>query len=449
VTSAKARATDTVVARAVRAQQRALAGSALLLVVLGGALAALDATSREDVAMLQIAHVFVAELDGGSADGLREAAVDELEEQSGFTGLIEVRRGSELLASSSADEPFGGALPGSGTCALEALPRGLHRVCALEANGLVIVVGEPLFVALRPVLFAIGAMALTAFFVTVLGAALSRRAVARALAPLSEFTAKVASSRTGEARAPAAAWDVVEIETLASTVDGLLQRIETAHERERRFLMDASHELRSPLARLRAELELAVSETNDPALVARLTRAGATCERLIRDTESLLALARSEPPAGVAVDIVESVRRVLSDLAVHEGPRAERVTQSGDDEALVRADPALVELVVANLIDNALKFSEGTVRVSVSSRDARVTIEVVDAGAGLATGDEARAFEPFFRGDEARATKSGTGLGLALVLHASRALGGEATLERAKEGGTIARVELPAWSPAR
>lgn len=436
------------VGRAVRAQQRALSGSAILLVVLGGAFAALDATNREDASMLHIAHVFAAELDPDTSERLRRAVADELGEQAAFRGLIEVRRGDEILGSSPADTGLDASTPASGACAFSRVDERLHRVCALRSGDLVIVVAEPFFAALRPVLLAIGAMALTALVVTLFGAALSRRAVSRALAPLSELTTKVAATRAGEPPALGVAWDVAEIETLASAFEGLLARIETARERERRFLMDASHELRSPLARLRAELELAISEATEPHLVARLTRASSTCERLIRDTESLLALARSEKPVGVAVDVQDSVRRVVSDLAVHDGALAARIAVGGDEEALVRADPALVELVIANLLDNALKFSEAGVRVDVRSRDARVTVEVSDSGPGIAAADTGRAFEPFFRGDDARARKSGTGLGLALVLHASRALGGEATLERSENGGTVARVELPAWSDA-
>ncbi len=440
-----ARATDTVVGRAVRAQQRALAASALLLVVLGGAFAALDATKREDTAMLQIAHVFAAELEEDSPGEQRQAVLDELDEQAAFRGLIEVRRGSELLGSSPRETGLGEAMPTSGTCAFQHVGERLHRVCAVRARDLVIVTAEPFALALRPVAFAIGAMALTALFVTLLGAALSRRAVARALGPLSELTSKVAAA-TAEGPALDVAWDVVEIETLASAFEGLLSRIATARERERRFLMDASHELRSPLARLRAELELAVQETADPELLARLARASSTCARLIRDTESLLALARSETPVGIAVDVRDSVRRVVEDVAARDASLAVRVVVSGDEEALVRADPALVELVIANLIDNALKFSAGPSEVIVKSLEGEVTLDVKDLGPGIGESDTARAFEPFYRGDTARAETLGTGLGLALVLHASETLGGKATLERGPEGGTVARVALPAWS---
>ena len=228
----------------------------------------------------------------------------------------------------------------------------------------------------------------------------------------------------------------------ASTVTSLLARIEESREREQRFAVDASHELRSPLARLRAELELALQDVSEGPVHARLVRASSTCARLIRDTESLLALSRSEISEGIAVDVAESVRHVLHSLRDRDDAAHTRVRFECDDEALVRADPALIELMAANLIENALKFSSGPVQVHVKARKGSITLEVRDEGTSLLPSEAKRAFEPFFRGEHARAEKAGTGLGLALVLHAARALGGTATLARS-EHGTTATVHLP------
>lgn len=432
---------DSIVSHVVRAQQRALASSALVLVLLGGALAAHDATTREDDEMLGIARVFAAEVDEDSVEHNRHAVLDELEEQAGFPGVIEVWSNEERLGGNAAGL-LGRDSVLSNQCSFISLRTGVHRVCALADHEITVVIGEPAFTALQRVLYALAATTLLALLVTLIGAWRGRSTVLRALAPLSDFTARVATAKAGDSAQLLGPWEVHEVDALASTVTSLLARIDEARERERRFAVDASHELRSPLARLRGELELALQDVNEGPVHARLMRASSTCARLIRDTESLLALSRSETSEGIAVDVGESVRHVLNALHERDDKTHARVNLQCDDEALVRADPALIELMAANLIENALKFSSGPVRVDVKAREGSVVLEVHDEGTSLSASEAERAFEPFFRGEHARAEKAGTGLGLALVLHASRALGGTATLARS-EHGTTATVHLP------
>jgi signal transduction histidine kinase len=208
-----------------------------------------------------------------------------------------------------------------------------------------------------------------------------------------------------------------EISRLARTVNGLLDRVEHATERQRRFVADASHELRGPLTRMRADLEVALGhpQTSDPETTYRsLLADGTELQELVDD---LLFLARSDagamPRPGVPVD--------LDDLVLAESRRLAargrvRVDNSGVSAARVVGDPRQLARAVRNLAANAERYARTTVAFELREVGGRSELVVADDGPGIPPEHHARVFERFTRLDDARSRDAGgSGLGLAIV----------------------------------
>jgi len=223
-----------------------------------------------------------------------------------------------------------------------------------------------------------------------------------------------------------------------------LRPVREAGERQRRFVADAAHELRSPVASIRQHAEVASAhpETTDVGELA--TTVGAEGVRLQALVEDLLLLARLDEGAGVAREEVD-----LDDLVLAEAERLGATTtgeiRTHDVHAgRVRGDPRSLERLVRNLGDNAARHA-GTVAFSLAARDGHVTLTVDDDGPGIPVADRDRVFERFVRLDEGRGrADGGTGLGLAIAREVARAHGGDVTLADSSLGGLRAEVSLPA-----
>ncbi|WP_433361775.1 ATP-binding protein [Actinoplanes sp. CA-142083] len=230
-----------------------------------------------------------------------------------------------------------------------------------------------------------------------------------------------------------------EIYRLAVTLNGMLYRLDSARARQRAFVADAAHELRSPLTNMRTELEVAqrLPDTDWPALSADLLTDVGRLSRLVDD---LLLLARSDdaaPPGKLAdVDLDGVVAAVAS--------RYEDVCYEGPPEP-VRAtvEPDAIGRVVANLLDNAERHARSRVTVEVADEGGYARITVRDDGPGISPEDRERVFDRFTRLDDARARDAGgTGLGLAIVRELVRRHGGTVTLGDAAPGLRV-DVRLP------
>lgn len=219
-----------------------------------------------------------------------------------------------------------------------------------------------------------------------------------------------------------------EVGKLARTLNSMLDRIHFLSERERRFVSDASHELRSPIANIRTELEVALHHpaSSDWSQVARdVLDQNQRMEDLV---SGLLLLARSDegnlPPAPVPVDVGEVVREVATRTLASSGPDPfVAVTEL----ALVRVRvPAVyLERMVSNLVDNARRFATSGVAVTVVLDGEWAVVKVRDDGPGVPEADRQRIFERFVRLDQARNRgEGGFGLGLAIVADLSRFYGG-------------------------
>ena len=256
---------------------------------------------------------------------------------------------------------------------------------------------------------------------------------------------EVSLTRAGERLPLPAAHD--EIRRLGETLNEMLERLQRSFERERRFVADAGHELRTPVAVVKTELESAM-RTGDfgPEVREALAAAIEECDRLAQLAEDLLVVARSaegelrvRPEEIAAGPLLDDVRERFAARAA-ERHRAIRV--EAEDGLRLSGDPLRVRQALGNLVDNALRHGDGEVVLRARAADGGVGLEVSDAGGGFEPGFADRAFERFARGDRAR-VRGGSGLGLAIVRAIAEAHGGRAEIVPEPEGATV-RVWLPA-----
>jgi signal transduction histidine kinase len=242
-----------------------------------------------------------------------------------------------------------------------------------------------------------------------------------------------------------------EIERLGETLNEMLARLEAALERERDFVADAGHELRTPLALLRTELELALRHGGSPEELRTAVRTSSEeVDRLAQLAEDLLLIARSDRgrlPLRLeeldASELLGSVARRFEWRAQEAGRRL-----SFEDVAAglqVLGDRIRLEQALGNLVENALRHGGGEVRLSASAADGSVELHVVDEGDGFSPDFLERAFERFTRSDQAR-SRGGAGLGLSIVRVIAEAHGGRAHVGNRDRGGADVWVVLPTGS---
>ncbi|WP_431042133.1 ATP-binding protein [Streptomyces sp. P1-3] len=231
-----------------------------------------------------------------------------------------------------------------------------------------------------------------------------------------------------------------EVARLARTTNETLAALETSVERQRRFVADASHELRSPIASLRTQLEVGVAH---PELLD-VDGAVADVVRLQRLAADLLLLARLDagerPPPTARVELARLVR---DELAQRTGDRLP-VTVDGLAEVTVAGSRGQLARVLGNLLDNAQRHAATGVRVELRAEDGQAVLAVADDGAGVPEDQRERIFERFVRLDEARTRDDGgAGLGLAIARDVVLRHAGSLTVGVAAGGGALFEVRLP------
>ncbi|HVF13329.1 MAG TPA: HAMP domain-containing sensor histidine kinase, partial [Acidimicrobiales bacterium] len=286
------------------------------------------------------------------------------------------------------------------------------------------------------------------------------RRLTRPLREAQEATRRIASGDLA-VRVPEDAGDGSELAGLAHSINVMAESLERSRGLERQFLLSVSHDLRTPLTSIRGFGEaLAEGKAPDPAHAGSVITAEAgRLERLVGDLLELAQLdarrfsldIRSTDVAEVVSDTIEGFRpaaeRAAVTLTAHLGA-------SGAGPATpAAADPDRLAQVVANLVENALKFATSRISVAVDHDEhdgdggARVRITVVDDGPGIAPGDLAHVFEPFYQSGRAPARQVGSGLGLAIVAELVGAMGGSVRAEALAVGGTRMVVSLKEWRP--
>ena len=243
-----------------------------------------------------------------------------------------------------------------------------------------------------------------------------------------------------------------EIAQIGEEFNSLTDRLQTTETLRRRFVSDASHELKTPLAAIRLLTDSILQTDNMDMETVRdfVTDIGSEAERLSRITEDLLRLTRLDsnqvdPPEVVEVDpVLEQVMRMMSLLAQEKG--TELTCQTGGD-CRVLATKGEVHQVIYNLTDNAVKYSgsHGSVRVELRRDGNDVVLTVADNGPGIPEEDLPRVFERFYRVDKARSRAAGgTGLGLSIVQDTVTKRGGTVSAANRPEGGAVFTVRWPA-----
>jgi heavy metal sensor kinase len=278
--------------------------------------------------------------------------------------------------------------------------------------------------------------------------------VQRALSPVQRMieAAEALTFNSPRKRLPIAGTED-RIDALGRTLNRMLERLDHSYQHASRFSADAAHELRTPMAIIRGELELLARQPLPAETRVAVANALGETERLGHIVESLMALAQMESVAGkrahfavdlrdLAVETIDQIRLLAVDkgvtLVAADGPH---VTAAGDRDRLKQ--------VLVNLLDNAIKYTPvgGRVTVSVEAAGEMGVLTVRDTGIGIAPDDRSRIFDRFFRVATDRG-EVGSGLGLAIVRSICAAHGGAVTVDAAPGGGSIFQVTLPLASSA-
>lgn len=245
-------------------------------------------------------------------------------------------------------------------------------------------------------------------------------AVRNGLAPLRQLS-QALSRRQPQALEPVVLKDVpTEIDPVVKSLNALFERIQAMMASERRFTSDAAHELRTPIAAIRTQAQVALGAGDDAAQrkhALLFTLAG--CDRATHLVEQLLTLSRLEssssaPPSGL-VNLAGVTRRVAGELAMTALGRSQDLELEAPEQACIQADDTLSGVMVRNLLDNAMRYSPDGARVGISikSEANQVILQVEDSGAGLSEADMARLGERFYR--VLGTGQTGSGLGWSIV----------------------------------
>lgn len=291
---------------------------------------------------------------------------------------------------------------------------------------------------------ALGAMALVSVGLGWLSAG-------RALRPVTKITriARRASERDFDQRVGLAGPDD-ELKELGDTIDHMLDRLDTAFASQRRFVADASHELRTPLAIMRTATDVALANPRpSPSQLIEMARGVRdSVDRAEALIASLLTLARSGGPLRQTdyVDLTDTVQDALE--AAAPACRERSLAVSAElEEAPVRGDRPLLEAMVGNLVENAVRHNlrGGRIEVGAGVEDGRAVLRVANSGSPIPVSAVPELFEPFHRGDGSRtAGEGGAGLGLSIVRAVATGHGGGVEASPLAGGGLEVIVRLPA-----
>lgn len=269
-------------------------------------------------------------------------------------------------------------------------------------------------------------------------------AVARGLRPLQRLQSEVAEKSVEALHPIEMAQAPREVHALADAVNRLLAAVRRSMQQEKRFLNDAAHQLRTPLAGLKGQLELALAESDPEALKARLLKVNAAVERSAHLVHQLLSLARTEQEVPMeALDVAQLARDVAREWTPRVRPQGIDLGYEGEDSVPARGNALLLREALNNLVDNAVRYAGARATITLRARgeEGGAVLEVEDNGPGLTEAERLQVFERFVRASH---TAGGVGLGLAIVREIAQRHGGDAQLLAAQPRGLVARLHLGA-----
>jgi two-component system heavy metal sensor histidine kinase CusS len=238
-----------------------------------------------------------------------------------------------------------------------------------------------------------------------------------------------------------------ELQPLAIAFDEMLKRLDDSFTRLSQFSADLAHELRTPIANMLGEAQVALTRDRTAADYRETIESSvAECERLSRIVDNLLFVARvdaaREPVAWKRFDARAAVEKIAAFYQTLAEDHHVTISCSGDGQ--IYADPDLFERAVGNLLDNALRFTpeHGSIRIALSKHNNAFEVAISDTGSGIAPEHLPRVFDRFYRAESSRGS-DGAGLGLALVKSIVDLHGGSATIESEIGRGTTVKLTFP------
>lgn len=319
---------------------------------------------------------------------------------------------------------------------------GAWRVYSLGRGEVRVQIGRPL-APIRSTLADYAGAAILAGLLAALGAGvLTALVMGSATAPLARLARRVRRLESNEPIPALERRD--ELGALAWALEASLQELRQTREREARFLADASHELRTPVTAMIADLQHALSRPHPPAepwLALERTLRGATHLRELASNLLALTRAGTGQPSRVRLDLLELASQAADRLMPLASAKGLEIVVTGEVAELL-GDPVLLSRAIENLIGNAIKFTDvGLVRLEVAASAQFVKLTVTDTGAGIGPVQLERLWQPFHRADPAH--RDGYGLGLAVVRGVVEAHGGTVGLSSTVGCGTVVSIELP------
>lgn len=270
--------------------------------------------------------------------------------------------------------------------------------------------------------------------------------VRMALKPLRELATTVAARSPGDTRAVGTNTSYRELQPLEQALNRQFAQAAESIQREKAFVHDAAHELRTPLAVIAAQAHV-LAESDGPARAQARRQLEAAVTRASHLAHQLLKLAQADATSRGTrqpVDLMNLARDALALVAARAAAQGTELSLQGPDHALLQSDSQALRSILDNLLDNALRYGGpgGTVDVSVQVLESGLQLQVADSGPGIRAEERERVFERFWRG--AAVDQPGTGLGLAIVREAARGLGGDAQVaQRPGQPGCAVVVRLP------
>jgi signal transduction histidine kinase len=241
-----------------------------------------------------------------------------------------------------------------------------------------------------------------------------------------------------------------EIGRLAKSFNDLLARLADAFARERQFISDASHELKTPLTSINANAQMLLrwgdrNETIRRESLETIVRESGDLAGMVNGMLTLAKADRGDEIPKEPLSLAQIASEATQNAAARAAEKQIELRFSHDGTPIVYGEANLLRQMVGNLVDNAIKFTDrGRVEVKVGSNGGSAWVQVADSGPGIAQEEREHVFERFYRADKARSRSvPGTGLGLAIVRSIARVHGGEAYAEKAPGGGALLRVILP------
>lgn len=289
-----------------------------------------------------------------------------------------------------------------------------------------------------PLLFTLPALALLSWIV-----------VAHSVAPLSKVARQVASRAPDQLAALDTATVPREVLPLVVALNRLFDRVTATLDRERRFTADAAHELRTPLAAVKTQAQVALGAISNPERRHALGQVVAGTDRATRLVEQLLTLARLDPQQGLptmaSIDLAALAATMLADLGPVAAAKDIELALEGGRPVFVNGDATALEVLLRNLADNAVRYTPpgGRVGVRVTIDGGAPVLVVSDSGPGLAPAEFERVFDRFYR--VVGSGETGSGLGLSIVRRIVELHGGSVVLASGADGrGVVASVRFPA-----